>query len=137
MQDADEIRETVELVRAWAEARDDVRAVALVGSWARDAPKIDSDIDIVVLTDEPAAYVESKDWIGGLGGVSVIRTRRWGVLIERRLMTERGVELDVGFVGPEWAATDPVDAGTRKVATEGLVALHDPHGLLAKLLAAL
>lgn len=59
-------------VAEWARDRDDVRALALVGSWARGAR----------------------------------------------------------------AATDPVDPGTRRVVGDGLRILHDPDGLLARLLEA-
>jgi predicted nucleotidyltransferase len=128
--------ELIEQVRR-APWTSDVRAVALVGSHARGASRSDSDVDLVVLADEPTRYIESTGWISALGGLSVIRTRRWGVLTERRLITENGVELDVGVVTPDWAATDPIDDGTRRVATDGLVALYDPDGLLAALLAAL
>jgi DNA polymerase/3'-5' exonuclease PolX len=133
LKSAREIQDLLELARALAEARSDVRAVALVGSWARGKPKMDSDVDLVVLTDDPAAYIESEDWIGGLGGVSVSRTRRWGVATERRLITAEGLEIDVGIVTPDWAATDPVDEGTRRVVEDGMVAIYDPDGLLAAL----
>lgn len=32
-----------------------------------------------------------------------------------------------------WAATDPVDDGTRRVITDGHRVLYDPHGALAAL----
>ena len=55
-----------QLVR-WAAPRDDVRALALVGSWAAGAPRGDSDVDVVLLTDTPAAYIERDDWLPGVG----------------------------------------------------------------------
>ncbi len=48
---------------AFAEARDDVRAVALVGSHARGVARPDSDVDVVMLTTEPEAYIDGCDWI--------------------------------------------------------------------------
>jgi hypothetical protein len=109
-----------------------VVAVALVGSWARGAAGPDSDVDLVVLTESPAVYLEREEWVRELGGARVVRTRRWGVLTERRLAMP-GLEVDVGFVLPSWASTDPVDAGTARVVAGGLVPLYDPQGLLARL----
>ena len=35
---------------AWARDQEDIQGVAVVGSWARSAARMDSDIDVVVLT---------------------------------------------------------------------------------------
>jgi hypothetical protein len=102
-----------------------VRAIALVGSRARGEARAGSDVDLVVLTDEP----EPRGWLDGLD-VEHVATRRWGVLTERRLRAPSGLELDVGFAEPAWASTDPLDPGTARVVAGGLVALHDPAGLL-------
>ncbi len=110
-------------------ARREVRAIGLVGSWARGAPRAGSDVDLVVLVErgEPAG------WLDGLG-LEDLGTRPWGVVTERRLRAAGGRELDVGFAPPSWASTDPLDPGTARVAGDGLVPLHDPDGLLLELL---
>ena len=41
---------------AWAERRSDIVGVALVGSWARGAASLDSDIDLILLTPNPDAF---------------------------------------------------------------------------------
>jgi hypothetical protein len=53
---------------------------------------------------------------------------------ERRLRAPSGLEHDVGFAPPSWAAADPVDPGTARVVAGGLVPLHDPGGLFLELL---
>jgi hypothetical protein len=121
---------------AFAEARDDVRAVALVGSHARGVARPDSDVDIVVLSTNPDLYVHGCDWITALPGASLLATRQWGMLTERRLLLDGGTEVDFGVTGPSWASTRPVDVGTARVARQGLVVLHDPDGLLAQIVAA-
>ena len=93
---------TIERVLAWLASRPDVRAVALVGSHARGDAGPGSDIDLVVLCDDPRAFVDDDSWPADLGGV-LIRTRRWGDLVERRLRLDGvAAELDLGFVTPDW-----------------------------------
>jgi uncharacterized protein len=120
-------------VREWAEGREDLAAVALVGSWARREAREDSDLDLVLLT-----YTEAGDWIDELAPeAEVVLHGTWGVVTERRLRLHSGLEVEVGIVPPSWAATDPVDAGTRRVAEMGLRALYDPDDLLEELSCAL
>jgi hypothetical protein len=71
-----------------------------------------------------------------LGAGQVISTEQRGVLLERRIRLPSGLELDAAFGPLSWASTDPLDEGTVQVASRGLVPLHDPDGLLQRLLAA-
>lgn len=122
---------------AWAAEREDVAAVALVGSWARGAARANSDLDLIVLTHEPAPYVEGDGWIEDLAaGACLVRTGDWGAIVERRLRLPSGLEVEVGFGRPSWAAAAPVDPGTRRVVRDGLRPLFDPDGLLRELAAA-
>ena len=129
----EEVEGLLEAVRRWAGGQADLHAVALVGSWARGAARADSDVDVVLLTDAPAAYLEDDRWIAAFGALGVVHTQKWGVVTERRVAMASGVEVEFGFASPEWASTDPLDAGTRAVVSDGLVALYDPEGLLAEL----
>jgi hypothetical protein len=89
----------------------------------------------VLLTEKPSAYIEHDDWLEELGA-RPLRTRSWGAITERRFALPSGLEVDVGVGTPGWAATDPLDPGTRRVVTDGLRVLHDPDRLLAGLIAA-
>lgn len=121
--------EVVQRVTAWAAGRD--VSVLLVGSYARDAARPDSDVDIVVLMAEPDPSCVDELALGEL-----IRTETWGPLSERRFLAPGGLEVEFG-VGPlSWADTDPVDPGTHRVVSDGARILHDPTGLLAVLLTA-
>jgi predicted nucleotidyltransferase len=133
-----EVAALLEGVGSWLGERDDVRAVGLLGSWARGNATDESDVDLVVITDWPIAYITDETWIAGLPEARLVRTERWGPLLtERRLVLPSGLELDVGITDPRWAATDPVDEGTaRVIADGGLRILYDPNDLLALLAAA-
>jgi predicted nucleotidyltransferase len=56
MGNADQMEFFFAKISAWASARPDIHAAALVGSHARGTAKPDSDIDIVLLVDDPNIY---------------------------------------------------------------------------------
>jgi RimJ/RimL family protein N-acetyltransferase len=112
----------------WARERAAVRALGLVGSRARGTARPGSDVDLVVLADAPVP-------LGELGG-RLVDTRPRGVLTEHRLALDEGLELDIGVAPTSWASLAPLDAGTARIARDGLRVLHDPDGLLGALAAA-
>ena len=132
----DDVERFLASLVAFAEARNDVRAVALVGSRARGVARPDSDVDVVMLSSQPETYIDGDDWIRRFPGATLLATRRWGALTERRLLLGNGIEVDFGVACPSWASTQPLDAGTAQVARDGLVILHDRDGLLAQVVAA-
>jgi hypothetical protein len=56
---------------------------------------------------------------------------------ERRFAIPSGLEIELGVGTPRWASVEPIDAGTRKVVTDGMRVLHDPDELLGRLVTAL
>lgn len=125
--------EIVEELTRWACKRPDVIAVALVGSHARGEPGPDSDVDVLLISANPAAYEESDAWIAGTPCRERAYVRRWGRLTEHRLLMDDGPEVELGVVGAEWATDRPVDPGTHRVVSDGMVVLHDPEGILGAL----
>ena len=120
----------------WASGRRDVTALGLAGSWARGAERMSSDVDLVVLTTSPESYIQSEDWLSDFGDPPVVRTQEWGgMLTERRVRLDSGLEIEFGFTRPAWSAVDPVDAGTRRVVSDGMRPLYDPVSSLAMLIA--
>lgn len=117
----------------WSAGRPDVVAVGLAGSFAHGDARMDSDVDILVLTNDKQPYVEGEAWISELGGLRLIKTEQWGPMTERRLVLPSVLEVEMGFAPPSWTATDPVDWGTRNVVEDGISVLHDPQGLLTRL----
>ena len=133
-----EFETVVEYIAQWARTCGDVRAVAVVGSWARCEANMNSDLDIVVLTNDTGSYLGRQDWIREAVGApaELVRTKTWGRLIERRVQMTSGLEIEFGFVEPAWASTSPVDGGTRRVVRDGLIVLIDLDGELASLMEA-
>ena len=130
-QRSEEMRSIIQMVHQWAAEHDDVRGVAVVGSWARDAARMDSDVDIVVLTDT-LDHADAQMWMRLLGG-QLMRLQRWGPLIEVRIRRPSGFEVEMGIVPLSWATTAPVDDGTYRVISDGHRIIYDPDGILGAL----
>jgi uncharacterized protein len=128
-----EVEELVNRVTRWAALRPDVAGLLLVGSYARDAARPDSDIDLVLLTTDEASYADNS-WAPELDLGELVRVQSWGAVLERRFRTPSGLEVEINIGSPLWAATDPVDSGTRRVVTDGVRPLYDPNGVLADLI---
>ncbi|MFB6435257.1 nucleotidyltransferase domain-containing protein [Streptomyces sp. NPDC056411] len=127
--------EIIDRLTHWAEHRDDVVGLLLVGSCARNAARPDSDIDLTLLTTDRTRYAEHA-WAHELDLGEPIRIRSWGPLTERRFATASGLEVEINVGPTDWARTDPVDPGTRRVVSDGARPLHDPAGILAHLIRA-
>jgi predicted nucleotidyltransferase len=130
---AAEVERVLAAFAAWAPAHRDVLAVGLVGSWARGAARMDSDVDVVVVSTSPEARVIAAAWPAGLRAAPVLRRRRWGVLLETRLGLDDGLEVEIGVVPVSWTAVDPLDAGTARVVRDGMRIVYDPEGRLGSL----
>jgi len=57
-------------VRYWAEVREDVRALAIVGSHARGDARPDSDVDLIVVCSEPTRYLRDTAWVSTVSFLS-------------------------------------------------------------------
>lgn len=118
----------------WAKSAAGVRGVLLVGSWARGAARADSDIDFVILADDPASF-RDESWLTELG-VEVLgfRDQDYGALWSRHLRVLGCPEIEASFAALSWAKTDPIDPGTRDVVQDGCEIVYDADGLLVTLL---
>ena len=54
----------------------------------------------------------------------------------KRVFYSEGLEVEFDLTNTEWASTNPVDDGTKRVVTDGMKILVDKNGLLKKLLEA-
>jgi molybdopterin-guanine dinucleotide biosynthesis protein A/predicted nucleotidyltransferase len=88
---------TCAAVAEWAVEREDVAALVLVGSQARGEVPADrwSDLDLILLLDDPAAYTDDASWIREFGEPVVTFLEatvdgHW----ERRVLYETGEDVD-------------------------------------------
>ena len=97
MKTIDDIREFLDPFVAWASSQEDVQAIALVGSYARGEAREDSDIDLVILTDQSKTYFEDVRWTERFGAIEKHETEDYGRLISLRVWYRNGTEVEYGF----------------------------------------
>jgi len=122
-------------IGTWAATRADVLAVAVVGSYARNAERMASDVDITILTDDPDGLSDDA-WFRTLRpNARLIRSMNWGPVRERRMRLPSGLQVELNLAPLSWAAV-PLDGGTRRVLSDGHQIIYDT-GLLASAIATL
>jgi uncharacterized protein len=143
MRDHRQADRIVQIILEWAKAEPKIRAMAVVGSYARGTARAASDIDLVVITTAPGFFRADIVWLDKIDWNAVAsRPVKWqdedyGRLWSRRLWLEqsRG-EVEIGFASLSWADVNPLDPGTQRVIADGIRVLYDPDGLLTRLCAA-
>ena len=126
------VSDFLDSLRDWAAHQPTIAGVALVGSHARGEARADSDIDVVLLCEEPHAFVAHTSWIHSFGAVERCLTEDWGMVTSLRVYYTEGLEVEFGMTTLAWA-TVPVDPGTQDVVSHGMRILWDREGLLARL----
>jgi predicted nucleotidyltransferase len=116
---------------SWASQQADIQGVALVGSYARGTARDDSDIDLVILTEQPEKYLESTLWTERFGAFTQHKIEGYGKLTSLRVWHSNGCEVEYGITTPDWAAL-PLDAGTREVIEGGMMVLFERGNLLSQ-----
>ncbi len=126
------------VVAHWAIERDDIRAVALLGSWARGNPTPTSDLDLLLLTDLAQCY-RSGTWLTEIAFQNVgFRLRSidgaiYGVVWSAHVHLVPAADVELTFAECTWASVDPVDDGTRAVVKDAFHIVFDRDGILTKL----
>jgi predicted nucleotidyltransferase len=129
---AEVILELCNGVVRWARARQDILAVALVGSHARGQPRADSDIDLILIATSATTLFAEPEWVRTFGPTVRIEREDWGLMRSLRVWHQNGLEVEYGLTERRWL-TRPLDEGTRRVLESGFVPLYDPAGLLPPL----
>ena len=132
MRRADLIADFLAAAAEWARAQEGFRSLALVGSHARGAAGPSSDVDLVILADDPEAYLRDTGWASLFGIVTKEQIENYGRVASLRVWYENGLEVEFGFTTPNWA-DEPLDEGTRKVIADGIRVLWERDPLLAPL----
>ena len=122
----------IDSVRRWAEVRNDILALAVVGSYARAEAHADSDIDMVLICSDPTRYLADPSWASAFGKVTDLVTEDWGLVKSVRVFYQDGPEVEFGIAVTAWTDIPP-DPGTAAVVRDGCSNLLDRDGRLGRL----
>jgi len=129
-----EINNFLGKVRKWADKQKDIKAILLVGSYARGQAHNDSDIDLILLTNEPDKYLNDQSFAGTFGDISIIEKEFWGKVTSLRIWYKDSFEVELGITIPAWITEEPLDAGTLRTITDGAKVIIDKIGSLEELI---
>ena len=115
----DRVNQFLNDVTRWASTQSDIQALALVGSHARNAATVTSDVDLVLITTEPNRYLHNLNWIWRFGTVEKHQVENYGLLTSIRVWYTNGCEIEYGITDESWAAV-PLDKGTQQVIEDGM-----------------
>jgi len=102
----------------WAESRKNIDCVLLVGSYARGEQTEDSDIDLMILTENVDEYLTHNEWISEFGNPRSIEREDWGDVQSVRVRYTDSKEIEFGIASPSWL-TDPLPVTTAEVLEGG------------------
>jgi hypothetical protein len=128
----------VRMVADWAVDHEDIRALALIGAWARGDPHEESDIDLLLLSDRAAEYRLRGEWLAEISFESAghrilsIEDASYGVAWSRHIILMPAAKVELTFAKCSWARTDPVDPGTQTVVKDAFEIIFDKDGTLAR-----
>jgi predicted nucleotidyltransferase len=116
----------------WATDQRDILGVALVGSYARGTATETSDVDLVVLANQPELHLQERSWAEAFGKIVNQRVEDYGRLASLRIEYADGLEVEYGFTDVSWASA-PLDQGTREVILDGMKVLFEREPLLSSI----
>jgi len=89
-------------ITQWGKKQDDIRAVFLLGSRARDDHPADqwSDWDVLVICIDPEPYLSESTWLQAIAPIwlTFLEPTAVGNLTERRVLFEGGADADFTFI---------------------------------------
>ena len=114
----------------WATKRKDIRAAALVGSYAREELEKDSDVDLVIITETPQRYITNTEWTRVFGKPITKKIEKYDTLTSLRIWYESGLEIEYGFATRDWIQ-NVSETELKQITNDGLRVLFEKEKLLS------
>ena len=119
-----DIKIFLQRLQCWAKKRPDVLCLLLVGSYATQTARPDSDVDLLIVTHDPQMYLTTPNWISVFGQVDRCHKELYGWVTSLRVWYEEGLEVEYGITDKRWIQL-PLDEGTQRVLRGGVMVLLD------------
>ncbi len=129
---SDRIQAFLSAFTEWAAAQEDIRAIALLGSHARNTGREDSDVDLVIVATTPERYLLNTEWTERYGTIKRQQVENYGKLSSLRGWYVGGPEIEFGLTDETWAGV-PIDTGTSDVIARGMQVLFERDSILSRL----
>lgn len=123
----------IKKIKDWGLNENKIDSILLVGSYARDNAKPDSDIDLIIIVNRQSEFINDHKWIHSFGNVSTYSFEDWGRVQSIRVFYKNSFEVEFGIAESIWAEI-PVDPGTLRVIHDGCKIIIDKSGLLQRLI---
>ena len=117
-------------ISAWGRQKYNIKAILLVGSYARGNENADSDIDIVLIVEDQQEFLESDQWVHRFGDANRVAIEDYGKVTSLRVFYESGMEIEFGIGGLDWVS-NPIDSGTRTVIQKGIQIIYEKENYLS------
>ena len=137
-----QVEALIAAVRFWVEGEDDLRALALAGSWARGDARPNSDVDLLIVANEPAARRCPEEWLPDISFAAAgfeiddCEARTYGDVWSCHVSLHSDGEVELTFAPPAWASASSLDPGTTFVVRDAFRVIVDKDGALQRLIAA-
>lgn len=118
--------------KKWSVHENLIKGVAIVGSYARGDFHKQSDIDLVIISNEKKNTIKQILSNFKFGSILNFKLEQWGILTALRVCYENGIEVEYGIVNTEWV-NEPLDNGTLNVVTDGFRVLLDKENIFTNI----
>jgi len=127
----EKVNQFLKYISQWASIQSDIQAIALVGSHASGTATETSDVDLVIITDDPNQYLHNLLWTERFGTVHKQQVEKYGLVTSIRVWYEDGLEVEYSIANEVWAA-EPLDKGTQQVIADGMGILFERGTILSR-----
>lgn len=123
----------IERVISWSEDREDIRAIVIIGSRARDNVPADewSDLDLVIFALDPSIYIRDTEWVKRIGEPKIVFLEKTAVgnELEVRVLFDGGLDVDFAMIPTVFLKGDI--SLFADVASRGMRVLLDREGVFS------
>ena len=109
----------------WAKQSSDVKAIAVVGSYARNQQKADSDIDLIIIVSEVEKLFNDTKWLSNFGSYVDKEIEDYGLITSLRVFYSFA-EVEFGIGTKEWIEAGKIEGETKQVIDSGFKSLYNP-----------